>query len=1130
MKLKIELDLVREQLVQAIEAPTSYEVTELHELPAICGVDVDSELKMERDQLKQERDQLKHERDQLKEERYKFWGKSNHLKEEGDQLKEERNQLWGENKQLEVERDQLWEQNNQLKIERDQLKFEKNQLIEEKAQFWKENEQLKIEKNQLNEEKGQLLNENNQLKVEKDQFWKENDSLMKENNSLKVHVNKLTQHGKELANEFTQEKYKLDKQCNVSKKQWETFLKECKKLVDPVNIQTFVTDVQKKYSVHEEIDQNGVQLLNYFHMTLSNHNWSQEIISKFKQLEYYKVQYEKLLADHEEMQNKSEKELESIMEDNNKQQQQLKQQLMKCETDLIECREKLMEPKSETIVERGTCISIQNRKFKRRSPAEEEEDNEEYWRTRCFELEKQLSKPTHEISLLKMKCLFMAFFHLYFKLMYDFKWKKLPQELEPDLNREIWDKLKRLDNLLKQDRDNELLNTLLIYVDAELRVILLGECAVNIFKDKLKKLTFENKPTAADPLLENKPIAVDPPLENKPTAVDPPLENKPTAADPLLENKPDADDAYAVWDDPMDIDEDKKPEDKIHAVIVDNYEEPSNDEKEEFYPNKSYALERLNYEKYAVDHVGNEIYNPFSNRYASYPVEKDKVTHKIQFVPRNKDGSFNFLKDSNEMIIYPFNLTMNQPIFPRNPKGEDMYFRINNIDHYPRNTNGKPIYVKNKEGREVPPFNQNEPFYASDANGNECYPKDSNGDEYYIWKTSRFSVRLDKIMSLLGYPRDVQGNEFYLQKRERDEYYLTQRKPSSIFALKNGLPYYAKDKDQNEFYPVVNDEELAISSIIRIYAKDAKGNQKYPRDKEGNEKALPRLDLRSWQYATDKEGNAFYPKNKFGKEVLYGDYIQRKDGSIQYPLTEDGNPEYEIDYTTRDEYYFIKKDESINWGEDINGNQRYAKKANGDEYYPPNGELAYDHSGSPQYARTEDGQSTRSYKEVILNGEYARTNLQEVKYKLDEYGNEYTLELPPAGKVKDSFPEGYYFPLGYPITNDNWVIVPEVDGKEYISDLLWPKVQSNNIIGKLYRDGKNFRDYVTDVKSTRLSRAARQKYKTFPYNVNNPPLLNNPLKPPPILRNNPLNPPRIPRKKKKILKISYHLNWSLIGI
>ncbi|GFR14707.1 hypothetical protein TNCT_490251 [Trichonephila clavata] len=127
-----------------------------------------------------------------------------------------------------------------------------------------------------------------------------------------------------------------------------------------------------------------------------------------------------------------------------------------------------------------------------------------------------------------------------------------------------------------------------------------------------------------------------------------------------------------------------------------------NDEKEEFYPNKSYALERLNYEKYAVDHVGNEIYNPFSNRYASYPVEKDKVTHKIQFVPRNKDRSFNFLKDSNEMIIYPFNLTMNQPIFPQNPKGEDMYFRINNIDHYLETQMESPFMSRIRRGEKCP--------------------------------------------------------------------------------------------------------------------------------------------------------------------------------------------------------------------------------------------------------------------------------------------------------------------------------------------------------------------------------------------------------------------------------------------
>ncbi|GFQ82310.1 hypothetical protein TNCT_86441 [Trichonephila clavata] len=70
--------------------------------------------------------------------------------------------------------------------------------------------------------------------------------------------------------------------------------------------------------------------------------------------------------------------------------------------------------------------------------------------------------------------------------MYDFKWKKLPDPLGPELIKEVWEKLRRLTSLMQQTRDNEILNTLLGYVDAELRVILVGECAVHIYKDKIK--------------------------------------------------------------------------------------------------------------------------------------------------------------------------------------------------------------------------------------------------------------------------------------------------------------------------------------------------------------------------------------------------------------------------------------------------------------------------------------------------------------------------------------------------------------------------------------------------------------------------------------------------------------------
>ncbi|GFV20784.1 hypothetical protein TNCV_2815331 [Trichonephila clavipes] len=186
------------------------------------------------------------------------------------------------------------------------------------------------------------------------------------------------------------------------------------------------------------------------------------------------------------MQDKYEKELERILEETQTQQNQLKQQLMKCEAELKDCRGKLLEPKSETIVEAGYCSPIKNKKFKRRSAANSEEADED-WKTKYFELEKQLPQSINDISLVQMKCLFVAFYQLYFKLMYDFKWKKLPEPLEPDLIKEITEKLKRLSFILQQNRNNEILKTFLTYVDTELRLILVGECVFNVYQDKVEK-------------------------------------------------------------------------------------------------------------------------------------------------------------------------------------------------------------------------------------------------------------------------------------------------------------------------------------------------------------------------------------------------------------------------------------------------------------------------------------------------------------------------------------------------------------------------------------------------------------------------------------------------------------------
>ncbi|GFR03151.1 uncharacterized protein TNCT_478281 [Trichonephila clavata] len=252
------------------------------------------------------------------------------------------------------------------------------------------------------------------------------------------------------------------------------------------------------------------------------------------------------------------------------------------------------------------------------------------------------------------------------------------------------------------------------------------------------------------------------------------------------------------------------------------------------------------------------------------------------------------------------------------------------------------------------------------------------------------------------------------------------------------------------------------------------------------------------RYAKTRNGEEIYPiqvthqtARRYKEVILNEKYATTDLQEAKYPLEEYGNEytlEIPIQIAGKEKGYFprgypITND---NWVivPEVDGkefirtivtqsasNQHYR---NGDEYYPANGEFACDPSGSPQYARTSDGEvifpldaegnesylkddgeshviymgdvlldryaktkngeeiypiqviNPTRFKEVILNEKYAKTALQEAKYLLDEYGNEYTLEIPAdiAGKEKD------YFPLGYPITNYCWVIIPEVNGKK----------------------------------------------------------------------------------------------------
>ncbi|GFR20133.1 hypothetical protein TNCT_588861, partial [Trichonephila clavata] len=78
-------------------------------------------------------------------------------------------------------------------------------------------------------------------------------------------------------------------------------------------------------------------------------------------------------------------------------------------------------------------------------------------------------------------------------------------------------------------------------------------------------------------------------------------------------------------------------------------------------------------------------------------------------------------------------------------------------------------------------------------------------------------------MSTPLYLKDPSENELYLPNNEGDEYYLIGR--TQVFAIKEGKRYYAKDKDKNEIYPIVNNK---AQTIPFLYAKNALGNDTYP--------------------------------------------------------------------------------------------------------------------------------------------------------------------------------------------------------------------------------------------------------------------------------------------------------------
>lgn len=342
------------------------------------------------------------------------------------------------------------------------------------------------------------------------------------------------------------------------------------------------------------------------------------------------------------------------------------------------------------------------------------------------------------------------------------------------------------------------------------------------------------------------------------------------------------------------------------------------------------------------------------------------------------------------------------------------------------------------------------------------------------------------------------------------------------YSSKNGIRYYKTDENGKEIYEMVNGEPIFAEKpgVGPIYARDEEGNEYYPNSIYGiQEVFLVRNGIPV--YAVDKYNQPFYPKRKGRDHILKPiGPIRNSTGCVKYPLDEWGEPIYpEIDNT---KFYYDGRCVGLNKA----GNPVYLKEPNGDEFYPRNGSFGRNKKGEPKYAETKSGLTiflktrigseyylkhartlddwiwmsngkmlTRYAKdsdgnekypqravahegtqpvltEVIMNERYAKTAQGKFFYPKDENGNEFIM------KPKDKDKWSQVFAIGYPITNDNYYIIPSYNEKPLFAKRINGDIDESNLVAKIFRQETGYSDYLTNVRAERLSTAQRKNYKT----------------------------------------------------
>lgn len=301
------------------------------------------------------------------------------------------------------------------------------------------------------------------------------------------------------------------------------------------------------------------------------------------------------------------------------------------------------------------------------------------------------------------------------------------------------------------------------------------------------------------------------------------------------------------------------------------------------------------------------------------------------------------------------------------------------------------------------------------------------------------------------------------------------------------------------------------------YRTDARGNEVYDKDADGNE--VPGLS----RYAENRHGESFYPRDKDGNGYIDERHglIRNSDGAPVLPLTTLGMPRYPKNLNG-DDMYPDHKGRSV-FGVGTDGHQYYAQTVVGDEYYPSDGTPAtrsdgtfyyaksrqwttvfpFDEHGDEMYLglvnesvrhsipdryaqkkdgseyyplkRTADGLLSECLLKAGLDWDYAKAMPKGWLYPKDAYGNEFY--------VPDVYSDGIARSLDtrvvhrYAVTNDLKVIVPTV-GNTFAFHL-WkePILTPDDVLGELYREQGRWQGFVTRVTLPLTLSLVRKDYK-----------------------------------------------------